>query len=92
MSLLSKLFGGAKGKAQEPTSTEHQGYRITPEPAREGSKFRIGARIEKDIDGETKTHKLVRADVMDSHDDAVTVSINKAKQMIDEQGERIFRA
>ncbi|MEM9709409.1 MAG: HlyU family transcriptional regulator [Pseudomonadota bacterium] len=90
MSLFSKLFGGG-GVAPEAETVEYEGFRITAAPAPEGNRFRIGARIEKEIDGEAKTHHLIRADVLDSRDQADQVSIAKAKQMIDEQGDGIFR-
>lgn len=91
MSILSKLFGGSGGGPAGPEPTEYQGFQITPDPMKEGSKFRISASISKEVAGETKTHKLIRADVLDSWDDAVDASVRKAKQMIDEQGDRLFR-
>ncbi len=84
MSLFSKLFGG--GSAPEPESETYEGYKITPNPAREGSRFRVGATIEKG----DKTHHLIRADMLETLEDANATSIRKAKQMIDEQGERLF--
>ena len=84
MSLLSKLFGG--GAAHEPERESYEGFTITPNPAREGGRFRIGATIEKD----GKTHHLIRADVLETMDEANAASVRKAKQMIDEQGERLF--
>ena len=68
----------------------YEGFTIIPEPAREGSQYRIGARIEKEIGGEKKTHTLIRADTLGDHASAVTASINKARQVIDEQGDRLF--
>lgn len=91
MSLLSKLFGGAKAAEKAAQSVEYQGFAITPTPIREGSKFRISARIDKDVAGEMLSHTLIRADVMDGMDDAAEASLRKAKQMIDEQGEGLFR-
>ncbi|MEO0917941.1 MAG: HlyU family transcriptional regulator [Pseudomonadota bacterium] len=85
MSLFSKLFGGGSA-APEPESTPYEGFKITPNPAREGSRFRIGAIIEKD----GKTHQLIRADMLESMEEANEASIRKAKQMIDEQGVRLF--
>ncbi|MEM7719366.1 MAG: HlyU family transcriptional regulator [Pseudomonadota bacterium] len=87
MSLFSKLFGGGGGgAAPEAESTTYEGFKITPNPAREGSRFRIGALIEK---GEN-SHQLIRADMLESLDEANDASVRKAKQMIDEQGERLF--
>jgi hypothetical protein len=84
MSLLSKLFGG--GSAPEPQRETYEGFTITPIPEKEGSRFRIGATIEKD----GQTHHLIRADMLETLEDANQASIRKAKQMIDEQGARIF--
>ncbi len=88
MSLFSKLFGG--GAKAEPTPEIHKDFRIFAAPQRDAGGYRIAARIEKDVDGETKIHNLLRADTVQSEDEAITFSIRKAKQVIDEQGERIF--
>ncbi len=92
MSLFSKLFGGS-GNARakkEPEPEIYKGFRIIPGPINEGGKYRIAARIEKDIDGEVKVHQLIRADTLESADEAASASADKARKMIDEQGERIF--
>jgi hypothetical protein len=86
MSLLKKLFGGGGSSAPEPKSETHNGFTITPTPIREGARFRISALIEKD----GKTHTLIRADVLEDLNTANEASVNKAIQMIDEQGERLF--
>ena len=87
MSLLSRLFGGGGGAAEPRHNAEtYKGFTITPEPQRDGSNWRIAARIEKD----GKSHQLIRADRLGSEEDCATASIGKAKQMIDEQGDGIF--
>ena len=90
MSWLSRLFGqgDAPGKSAEPVV--YQDFAIFPEPIRDGGKWRVGARIEKEIAGELKTHQLIRADTLESEEAAIEVSTRKAKQVIDEQGERLF--
>lgn len=90
MSLLSKLFGG--GAKPEPTPETHNGFRIFLAPVKDGGQYRIGARIEKEYDGETKTHQMIRADSFGSLEQANEVSLLKAKQFIDQQGDRIFQA
>ena len=91
MSLLSRLFGGGGGGgAKTPEPIEHKGYQIFPEPVNEGGKYRVAARIVKDIDGEEKVHHLIRADTLDSVDTANEVSVSKAKSMIDQMGDQIF--
>ncbi|WP_255599018.1 HlyU family transcriptional regulator [Hasllibacter sp. MH4015] len=92
ISFLSKLFGGGSNAAKSSTpAEEHEGYRIYPAPTKESGGYRIGARIEKDIDGETKVHHLIRADQCQSPEEAEKISVLKAKQMIKEQGDGIFR-
>ena len=88
MSFLSKLFGS--GAKKEPEPEIHNDFRIFADPVSEPGGYRIAARIEKDIDGEVKIHNLIRADTVSSLDEATQLSINKAKQLIDQQGEQIF--
>lgn len=90
MSLFKRLFGGSAAPAVIP-SEEYNGYTITPEPIREGGKFRLAAKIEKEIDGEVKVHQLIRADVLESEDVARTEGAIKARLVIDQQGDSIFR-
>jgi hypothetical protein len=90
MSLLSRLFGGGGAAAAKPEPEVYQGFSITPAPIREGSRFRVSARIEKQVGGALKSHTLIRADVFESETEAVQASAGKARQMIDEQGERLF--
>lgn len=92
MSLFAKLFGGGTGrKADAPEPVEHKGFRIFPTPMAEGNRFRLSARIEKELGGATKTHNVIRADVFDSREAAETAAIGKARQVIDEQGDDLFR-
>ncbi|MEX0287373.1 MAG: HlyU family transcriptional regulator [Paracoccaceae bacterium] len=91
MSFLSKLFGGGGGK--EPAkaeAVEHAGFRIYPDPVKEQGGYRVAARIEKDVEGETKSHDMIRADTYASPDTASDASVSKAKQFIDQMGDRIF--
>ena len=90
MSLLKRLFGGNAAPAEIP-SEEYKGYTITPEPIREGGKFRLAAKITKEIDGEVKVHQLIRADMLQSEDIARKEGAAKAQMVIDQQGDSIFR-
>lgn len=94
MSLLSKLFGGsgaAPKSAPEAESIEYNGFAITPTPIKEASSYRVSAKIEKQVEGELKSHTLIRADTSPNLEETIQTSIRKARQMIDEQGERLFR-
>jgi hypothetical protein len=88
MNFLKNLFGR---KAVEEIVEDYDGYRIFPTPMPAGSKFRLSARIELDVDGETLVHHLIRADTLDDADHASSVAILKAKQVIDQQGKGMFR-
>lgn len=88
MSLLSKLFGSrSKSSAEtEQPAEEYNGFAITPTPIKEGPRYRLSARIEKD----GKTHMLIRADTVEDEATALASSLAKAKQAIDQLGDGIF--
>ncbi len=90
MSLLSRLFGASSEKTPEPEPETYKDFRILAEPVRAAGGFRVAARIEKEIDGETRTHHLIRADTCDTLETAREVTTNKAKMLIDQQGIAIF--
>ncbi|MBP0484068.1 HlyU family transcriptional regulator [Sagittula salina] len=91
MSFWKRLFGGGTEKpAAEPI--EYEGFLITPQPIAEDGGYRISAVIEGEVGGETKTHTLIRADVLRDPDDAAEASVAKAKQMIDQTGAGLFDA
>jgi hypothetical protein len=93
MSLLSRLFGSSKTEGASGNSAhaeDYKGFQILPEPIKEGQQYRVAARISKEVGGVMKTHHLIRADTIASHEDALKTSTAKAKQMIDEQGVGLF--
>lgn len=91
MPFWSRLFGAKQPAEPAPGGAEeHKGFRITPKPIREGGSFRVAARIEKEVAGVSRVHELVRADTVASPDEARALSVAKARQVIDEQGERLF--
>lgn len=95
MSFWKRLFGGGSGGAREEPAgepVEHKGYVIRPTPFTEDGQYQTCGIISREIDGEMKEHRFIRADRFPSRDDAVDVTLRKARQMIDEQGDRIFNA
>jgi hypothetical protein len=94
MSFLSKLFGGgtSSGGAPKPTAEEeYKGFTIRATPTAVGSEHQLAGTIEKEVAGELKTYRFVRADRLGSRDEAAQRAIDKGKQLIDEQGEKLFR-
>jgi hypothetical protein len=95
MDALRNLFGGgdAAGEATPAAgAVEYHGYRITPAPERQTSGWNTAGVISKSFPDGVKEHKFIRVDTHMSRDDAVAFSITKAQQIIDEQGDRIFRS
>ncbi len=92
MSFLKKLFGGGGGSNTPPSAPAetHKGYTIYAEPVKDGGSWRIGARIEKEIDGEVKSHFMMRADTLQDFDTAAKASMDKARMLVDQQGDTIF--
>ncbi|RCS25511.1 hypothetical protein DUT91_01555 [Phyllobacterium salinisoli] len=97
MSFLKRLFGGGGGEAREGAGEaaavkeiEHNGFRIRATPYNEGGQYQTCGIISKEVNGVTKEHKFIRADKFASLDDAVNISLSKGRQIVDEQGERMF--
>jgi hypothetical protein len=87
--LFSRLFGGGS-EAAVADAIEYSGYRIRPTPYRRAGSYQTCGVIEKEVWGELKEHRFVRAETHPSHEAAVEFSLAKARQLIDEQGERLF--
>ncbi len=87
-SFLSRLFAKAPAPPVEPVL--YKDCRIYPAPVQDGAVYRIAARIEKDIEGTTRVHHLLRADTHNARDDATAATLAKAQQAIDQLGDTLF--
>jgi hypothetical protein len=91
---LKGLFGGGKGgggdaaPGGEPVA--YKDYTITPTPLRQGGQFLTAGTIAKDFPEGRKEHRFIRADTHGSAEDAAAFAVSKGRQIIDEQGDRIF--
>ena len=92
MGTLRNLFrsGGGAGEIAAQ-AVDYHGYRIMPAPQRQPSGWNTAGVISKEFPDGVKEHRFIRVDTHASKDDAVAFSITKAQQIIDEQGDRIFR-
>lgn len=93
MSFLKRLFGGgAKTPLQPaPSLTEtHAGFAIQATPYQDGSQWRLCGVVTKEIDGEKREHRFIRADLFVTCEEAEAATLRKARQLIDQEGERIF--
>ena len=93
MSFWKKLFGGSSAEEAEGgqgTPEEYKGFIIRAAPFRHEGQFQTAGVVEKEIAGVRHEHKFIRADRHASHDEAIAFSLSKARQLVDEQGERMF--
>lgn len=92
MSFLKRLFGGSSEPAAEPAGEpgEHKGFTILPTPFSADGQYQTCGVISKQVGDEFKEHRFIRADRFPSRDDAIETTMRKARQIIDEQGERLF--
>ena len=95
MSFWKSLFGGgssATATSAKPGRTEdYKGFTIEAAPFKEGGQFQLAGRITKTVDGETREHSFLRADRFSTFEDAESFTFVKAKQMIDQMGDKVFR-
>jgi len=91
--LLRRIFGGDASAGGETAAGEpvtYQGFTITPEPYRHQGQWQLAARITKEVGGETREHRLVRADLVSDPEEARRHAVMKAQRLIDERGDGVF--
>ena len=90
---LKSLFGGS-GEAEPAAAdaVDYNGFQIQPAPERKDGGWNTAGVISKTIDGEHKEHRFIRVDTHSNLDDAISFSVTKAQQIIDEQGDLLFRS
>ena len=94
LGFLKNMLGGGSGD-REPEGAdpvEHGGFTIVATPRKASGGWSTEGHIRKVIDGEPKEVHFIRADTSTSREAAITLSVGKARKIIDEQGERVFRA
>jgi hypothetical protein len=91
--LWTRLFGqggGGDADAGPGEAVEYQGFRIRAAPYASDGQYQTAGIIEKDAPDGVKTHRFVRAEKHASREDAASFALTKARQIIDQQGDRIF--
>ena len=90
MSLLKKLFGGGASAKPAQKPETYKDFTITPKSMPADGQHRISAIITKEVNGEMKSHHLIRADTLMTAESAAEAAFEKAKILIDQQGDRLF--
>jgi len=94
---FKKLFGGGdEGVGADPAGAEpneiYKGVEIRANPPKEsGGQWRIAGTVTKQIDGQPVTRQFVRADLVQDKAEAIRTSVNKAKLIIDQNGDGIWQ-
>ncbi len=89
-SLFRRGLAPAQAGAKAATPVEYKGYVIVAAPFKNNGQYQTAGTIARDIDGVRKEHRFIRADAYASYDDAVSFTENKARQIVDLQGDKIF--
>jgi hypothetical protein len=96
VSLISRIIGALTGNPATPEvqqrgePTLYEGLSICAGPIKEGSQWRMSGVIIKHGDEVDMERTFTRADTFYTRADAESFSIRKGKQIIDEQGSKLF--
>lgn len=92
--LFAGLFGGGNGDGTaapgNDVSVDYKGFTIRPTPRQAEGQWQVVGIIAKEVDGELREETFIRADKCASSDEAVEMILRKGRQIIDEQGTRLF--
>ena len=90
---INRMFGGKTEPAetQAIASEQYIGFKIEAAPVNEANGWRVAGRITREIDGTLQEHLFARADSCSDPKTAAELTLRKARQLIDEQGEKIFK-
>jgi hypothetical protein len=91
MKFLRGLGGNKAEQAVKHDAVEYKGFSIVPTPRKAQGGWTTEGIISKPAGDETRSEHFIRADMLMSEEDAVDYSVAKAKKIIDEQGERLFK-
>ncbi|MBI3437030.1 MAG: hypothetical protein HY056_18425 [Proteobacteria bacterium] len=93
MSIWKSLFGGGAPAPSAEKSSEpidYNGYVICATPFKSEGQFQTAGTIAKEFDGVRREHRFIRADRHPLYDDAVAFTLTKARQIVDQLGDRVF--
>ena len=88
--LFKSLFG-VSVKEEVPESITYKSFTIEAAPIQESSTYRTAGFIIGELDGEEKRVKFIRADQHNDKQQAIDHAFSKARQIIDEQGNRLLK-
>lgn len=95
MSFLKSLFGFSGGKSSRTNGgvvkeADHNGFHIAAAPYQEQGQYQVAGVISKEVGGQKREHRFVRADRFATREEAADFAIHKGRQIIDQQGDKVF--
>ncbi len=89
-SFLGRLAGSRDNEDEAGDPVEYKGYLIRARPKAQGAQFYTAGVIAKSFPEGMKEQYFIRADTHSSRELASEHAIIKGRQIIDEQGDRLF--
>ncbi len=89
---IDKFFGGGDqvSGTDSGTSVIYQNFEIRPAPVKESNGWRVQGTIVKESGDDSREHVFIRADACMDRESAVALTVRKARQLIDERGDKLF--
>jgi hypothetical protein len=91
MKFLRGLGSGKIAASAKHEAVDYKGFSIVPTPRKVPGGWTTEGVISKEAGESTRSERFIRADMLMSENEAVDYSVMKAKKIIDEQGERLFK-
>ncbi|WP_158585260.1 HlyU family transcriptional regulator [Oceaniradius stylonematis] len=93
--LFKRLFGGGEATddpAGRAPDEEYKGVEVRAAPVKESDgQWRIAGTLTRTADGTTITRRFLRADLLASRDLAVSSTLAKARLIIDQNGDDLWK-
>ena len=97
MSFFKRLFGGGEateadpGEAKTTAEIQHAGFTIRAQPYKAEGGYQTAGIVSNGEGEHKREHRFIRADRFPAIEDATDFALRKGRQLVDEQGERMFR-
>ena len=87
-----RALGSGKNEAPSAHETvDYMGFSIVATPRKTSGGWTTEGVISKQTDEHVRSQRFIRADVLMSEKEAADYAVMKARKIIDEQGERLFK-
>ena len=91
MKFLRGLSGSGSKEPARHDAVDYKGFSIVPTPRQVTGGWTTEGIISMGSGEDARSEHFIRADMLMSEEDAVDYSVTKAKKIIDELGERLFK-